>query len=161
MEYLPLLIATSTTKGAWSQNLTYNRAFDTKRDFGLYIKHSPFSIMPKPKNIITQTWKDEDGDDVFIPDQIFHEAYEMELEFIYLWEDHLANKRIHDFIETIEGRWLKMYETYTQQGRGGIYLIEADTDPTFKRRANDYVSFKAKFRVNQPDLNIKLILDRV
>lgn len=156
MDYQPLLIATSTTKGAFSADLEYNDPFDTKERFGLYIKHAPFSLRPKPKNIITQQWKDEDGDDVFIPDTIYHEPYEMELEFIYLRQDNMANVNINAFLDEIEGRWLQIYDSYTQMGRQAIYMVETTNDADFKRRNYDHVSFSVKFKVNDPDTNITL-----
>ncbi len=158
MKYLPLLIAVSKTSGAYSESLEYNEPFDTHAKYGLWIKHSPFTIRAKPKNIISQTWKDEDGDDIFIPDTIYHEPYTVELEFIYLEKDHNANENIRSFIQEIEGKWLKIYDGYTKIGRKAVVLSECEEDPTFKRRTWDYVSFKVKFNVNDPDTNIVLSL---
>lgn len=154
--YLPLLIATSKTSGAYSDNLEYNPVFDTKERYGLYIKHTPFTLRPKPKNIITQAWKDEDGDDVFIPEKVVHEPYEFECEFLYYRMDNFANQNILAFLREIEGKWLQIYDSYTQMGRRGVYLMEVDEDATFKRRNNDYVVLKVKFKVNDPDTDITL-----
>lgn len=156
MKYLPLLISVSKTGGAFSENLEYEAPFDTHAKYGLWIKHSPFTIRPKAKNIISQKWKDEDGDDVFLPNQVFHESYTLELEFIYLRNDTAANDNIRAFIEEIEGKWLKIYDVYTKIGRQAIYFTECDEDPTFKRRNSDYLNFKMKFKVNDPDTNIVL-----
>lgn len=158
MTYLPLLIAVSKTGGAYSNSLEYEEPFDTHAKYGLWIKHSPFTIRAKPKNIISQTWKDEEGDDIFIPDTIYHEPYTIELEFIYLETDHNANEKIRSFIQEIEGKWLKIYDGYTKIGRQAVILSECEEDPTFKRRTWDYVSFKVKFNVNDPDTNIVLSL---
>lgn len=155
--YLPLLIQTSKSAGAFSSSLEYNPVFDTLERFGLYIKHSPFTLRPKPKNIISQTWKDQNGDDEYIPSVITHEPYEIELEFIYFRFDGMANVNIQAFIDAIEGKWLILYDCYTQIGRRAIYMIECDAEPTFKRRGlNDYAHFKVKFKVNDPDTNVKL-----
>ncbi len=156
MLYLPLLIAVSKTAGAFSTDIEYNSPFDTKERFGLWVKHSPFTLRPKPKNIVSQTWQDEEGDDVFIPDKIVHEPYEIEIEFIYYGNNDMANVNINAFLKEIEGKWLQMYETYTRIGRQGVYMIECDDDPTFKRRGTDYVSFSVKFKVNDPDTDITL-----
>lgn len=155
--YLPLLIQTSKSAGAFSSSLEYNPVFDTLERFGLYIKHSPFTLRPKPKNIISQTWKDQNGDDEYIPSVITHEPYEMELEFVYYRNDGMANVNIQTFIDTIEGKWLKIYDSYTQIGRQAIRMIECDEDPTFKRRGlNDFAQFKIKFKVNDPDTDVSL-----
>ncbi len=158
MNYLPLLIAVSKTSGAYSDSLEYNEPFDTHAKYGLWIKHSPFTIRPKAKNIISQTWKDEDGDDVFIPDTIYHEPYSVNLEFIYLRTDNNANENIRGFIKEIEGKWLKIYDSYSQIGRQAVFMEECDEDPTFKRRTWDYLYFKVKFKVNDPDTDIVLSL---
>lgn len=157
MDYLPLLISCSTTGGAFSESLQYGEIFDTKERFGLWIQHSPFTITPAPKNILTQEWKDEDGEDVFIPSNIVHSAYDMELTFVYLRNDGQAVNNITAFIDTIKGKWLKIYDSYIQQGRQGIYMIECDSQPTFKRRNNyNLAIFTCKFKVNDPDTNITL-----
>ena len=157
--YLPLLIQTSKTTGAYSEDLLYNKPFNTLEKFGLYIKHSPFTLRPKPKNIITQTWKDSEGDDTYIPSKIYHEAYEVELEFIYFRFDGMANVNILAFINAIEGKWLILYDYYTKIGRKAVYMTECDEEPTFKRRGlNDYAHFKVKFKVNEPDTDILLKL---
>lgn len=157
MAYLPLLIACSKTAGSFSPSLEYDKAFDTRERFGLWIQHSPFTVTPKPKNILTQDWKDQDGEDTFIPEKIYHEPYEMELSFVYLRDDGNVDNNIREFISTIKGKWLKMYESYTQQGRQGVYLMEVEDDPQFKRRdTNNLLILKCKFKVNDPDTNIKL-----
>lgn len=158
MIYKPLLIAVSKKGGVFSESLEYETPFDTHAKYGLWIKHSPFTIRPKAKNIISQTWKDEDGDDIFIPDTIYHEPYTVELEFIYLENDNNANENIRSFVQEIEGKWLKIYDGYTKIGRQAVIVSELEEDPTFKRRTWDYVSFKVKFKVNDPDTNIVLSL---
>lgn len=155
--YLPLLISTSKTRGAFSPDLEYNMPFDTLARFGLYIKHIPFTIFPEPKNIIEQEWKDENGMDVYIPENIVYKSYAMEVEFVYYRNDGLANVQIAAFCNAIIGRWLKIYDTYTKIGRQQIYAKEFENDPTFVRRGNhDYASFKVIFSVNDPNTNIKL-----
>lgn len=156
--YLPLLIQRATTAGgSFSESLVYEQPFDTKERFGLWIKHAPFTILPKPKNIVSQVWKDQDGEDVFIPETITHEAYDMKLEFVYMRNDGMALENIRNFINEIEGRWLKMYESYTRQGRQALYLSATEDEPTYRRRdTNNLVIFSATFRVNDPDTVVTL-----
>lgn len=154
--YLPLLISVGKD-GCYSSSMTYDRPFDTLLKYNLYIKHVPFTVMSKVKNIITQTWKDEDGDDVFIPENIVHEAYDLELEFVYWDPTDSANAMIRQFIDEIKGKWLKVYDSYTKMGRQGVYVISADDDPRFLRReGRDCLVFNVKFRVNDPNTNIVL-----
>ncbi len=134
--------------------MQYGPAFDTHEKYGLWIKHAPYSVMPKIKNIVTQNWMDEDGEDVFLPDTIRHEAYDLELEFVYYENDNESNNNFRRFVNEIKGKWLKLYESYTGICRHGVYLVSVDEDPKFVRRGeHDTVVWTAKFRVNQPDTN--------
>ena len=150
--YLPLYIKVGET-GAFSKSMKYEDPFCTKDSYGLWIKHAPYTIRPKTKGLITQTWKDEDGDDVFLSySGAKCEAYDWEVEFVYLENDGMANVRIADFVNRIRGKWLKIHDSYTQMTRTEVYVSDFDQEPQFLRRGNrDLVIFKVKFRVNNPN----------
>ena len=93
--YKPLYIKIGQS-GAYSESIQYDRTIDTKDEFGLYVKSVPFIIQPQVKNIITQEWKDEDGEDTYIPSVVTHKAYDFTIKFIYLWNDRMANVRINN-----------------------------------------------------------------
>lgn len=157
--YLPLLIKVGHG-GSYQPGDNYGNAFDTLKKYGLYIKHSPFGLAPKIKNIISQSWLDQDGDDVYIPRAVTYEAYELNLEFVYCKGGEAraeANAKIAAFIQEISGKWLQIYDSYTHQGRQAVYLESFDDDPKFQRRGNnDVIVFTAKFKVNDPLTNIEL-----
>lgn len=152
MTYLPLYIKVGKP-GAYSKDMEYEDPFCTKDSYGLWIKHAPFTIRPKTKGLITQTWKDEDGDDVFLSvNGAKCEAYDWEVEFVYLHDDGMAHVRIADFVNRIKGKWLKIRDEYSKMTRTEVYVSEFDQEPRFKRRGdNDLVVFKVKFRVNNPN----------
>ena len=155
-DYKPFLIAVGSS-GSYSSGISYEPAFDTKNEYGLYIKHSPFTFRPRVKNIITQEWIDQDGEDVFIPETITHESYDFVCEFVYCRGDGMANENILNFLDRIEGKWFMLYDTYTNQGRQGVYFVDYNNEPTFQRRGlMDVVIFSVTFRVNDPDTNIVL-----
>lgn len=153
--------------GPYSNLMNYNSVIALYNDFGIRIKHAPFSPMAKIKNVVVQSWKDEDGDDVYLPrvtgstpgsfePAITHEAVEFNPTFV-LYESNLdtdgnftaiANQRIRDLVNKIQGRWLKIWDEYTQIGYEGVYLLDVDDDPKFKRRNYDFVEFQLKFRIN-------------
>lgn len=155
MDYKPFLIAVGGP-GAYSQGMSYEPAFDTLEEFGLYVKHTPFSFRPKVKNIISQTWLDEEGDDVYIPENITHEAYNLEVEFVYCGSNGDANEKILNFLDKIEGKWLQIYDSYTRQGRQAVYVESYSDEPKFFRRKVDVIVFRVNFRVNDPNTNIVL-----
>lgn len=153
--------------GAYSKSMVYDEIIALDRDFHIKIKHAPFSLMSKIKNVVVQSWKDEDGDDVFLPrvqgdtpgtykPAITHEAVEYNPTFV-LYEpnnnDAIANRQIKAFIKKIEGRWLKIWDEYTQVGYEGVFLIDVDDDPKFKRRGHDQVVFELNFKINGADID--------
>lgn len=169
--YQPFLIAVGE-RGCYKESMAYQKPFDTFAKYGLYIKHAPYKIFPQIKNLVSQDWPDEHGEDVFLPTTgIVNKAYDYDVEFIYYSDDGMATERIREFCEEIKGKWLQIYDTYTKIGRTGVYVMEFDPDPTFVRRkiqlktmegkANvhrDYAYFKVKFRINNPNTNIVLTL---
>ena len=138
-------------------------------DFGIRIKHAPYSPMAKIKNVVIQSWKDEDGDDVWLPRKIeeisggevaykpsiTHEAVEYTAKFVIFGDKETmdSNNKIRLLIDRIQGRWLKIWDKYTGMGFEGVYLLDVDDDPKFKRRNYDYIEFELKFRINGPSLD--------
>lgn len=152
MDYLPLLIKVGKS-GAYSKTMEYEDPFDTKESYGLWVKHTPFTIMPKTKVLISQTWNDENGDDVFLSDAGAKcEAFDWPVDFVYLENDGLAHERITEFINRIHGKWLRIQDSYSNMTRDGVYVSEVNMEPRFKRRGNkDLVIFSVTFRVNNPN----------
>lgn len=155
--YKPFLIAVGQA-GAYSDNMNYEPVFDTLDSYGLWIKHVPLSLFPKIKDVVSQKWQDEQGDDVWLPPTgIMSESYDLSIDFVYYWNDGMAMQRIRDFIERIKGKWLKIYDTYSNTGRQGVFLQEFDANPTYQRRGeHDTVILKVKFKVNDPSTDVKL-----
>lgn len=154
MDYKPFLIKVGQS-GAYSDTMTYEDAFDTKEKYGLWIQHSPYYIQPSVKNAVTQTWNDEDGDDVYLsPNGVKFEAYEFTVDFVYFEKDNLANTKIAEFVEKIKGKWLKVYDSYTQMCRTGVYFVSVEEATHFQRRGmHDTAIFTVTFKVNNPNFN--------
>lgn len=170
--YLPFLIAVGEA-GSYKESMVYQRPFDTLEKYGLFIKHAPYKAFPQIKNLVTQDWPDENGEDVWLPKTgIVNKAYDFNAEFIYYADDGMATENIRAFANEIKGKWLQIYDTYTKMGRKGVYVSEFDPDPPFKRRKiqvreldesgtpaiRDYVYFKVKFMVNDPNTDVVLTL---
>lgn len=154
MDYKPFLIKVGQS-GAYTDGMTYGEPFCTKKDFGLWVQHVPYSMHQNTKTAVTQSWIDEDGDDVFLPSSgVKSEAFDLPINFVYYANDGMANVRISQFIERIKGKWLKVYDTYTGLCYKGVYFSGCESDPTFYRRGNhDTVIFQVNFRVNFPSIN--------
>ena len=152
--------------GAYKQDMEYSEVFGMNQRFNIKVKHVPYSPMAKIKNVVVQSWKDEDGDDVWLPRRsassgsgyepaIAHEAVDYKVKFVIFGdvEKMNSNEVIHRMVNAIEGRWLKVWDEYTQMGFDGVYLVDVDDDPTFKRRSYDYVEFTLTFRVNGTNID--------
>ena len=172
-DYKPFLIAVGED-GCSREDMVYASPFDTLEAYGLYIKHTPYKAFPQIKNLVSQDWPDEHGEDVWLPKTgIVNKAYDMDVEFIYYADDGMATENIRAFANEIKGKWLQIYDTYTKMGRNGVYVSEFDADPPFKRRKiqtrtlddgaapaiRDYVYFKVKFRINDPNTDVVLTLE--
>lgn len=152
--------------GAYSENMKLTDYFGVKERFKtILVKHAPYSPMAKIKNVVVQSWKDEDGDDVWLPratgstignyiPAVVHEAVDYEVTFVIFSNKSKAdsNAKIRELVNTIEGRWLKIWDEYTHMGFTGAYLLDIDDDPTFKRRNYDHIEFTLKFKVNGTNL---------
>ena len=147
--------------GAYSSSMAYAPAFGVAEKYHCHIKHAPFSMMNKIKNVVVQTWRDEDGDDVWLPrvqsstpgvyePNIKHDAVEYKATFAYFetGDNADANNKVRLLKEELEGRWLQIFDTYTGIGYDGVYLVDVEDDPKFKRRNYDMVVFTLTFKIN-------------
>jgi len=152
--------------GAYKRDMQYSEVFGMNQRFGIKIKHAPYSPMAKIKNVVVQSWKDEDGDDVWLPRRtageggtyvpaVTHEAVEYRPKFVIFGDSQKVNSNdvIRRMINAIEGRWLKIWDEYTQMGFEGVYLVDVDDDPSFKRRSYDFVEFTLTFKINGTNID--------
>jgi hypothetical protein len=158
--------------GAYTNNMSYldengePNIIALNKNYKIKIKHAPYSPMAKIKNVVVQSWKDEDGDDVWLPKvtgsgigsttpAVTHEAVEYNPTFVIYGDAAKmdSNSVIRELISRIEGRWLKVWDEYTHMGFEGVYLVDIDDDPKFKRRNYDHIEFTLKFKVNGTNLD--------
>lgn len=129
-------------------------------EWNIYVKHIPFQIAGDVKNINTETWLDENGDDEFVPETLLFKAYEMNCDFVFIGEHGTANTKIGEFLIYItNGGMFSIYDTYTNIGRTNIRLVKGEDDPkVFYRRdgKDDVVVFSIKLKVNDPTTQITL-----
>lgn len=152
--------------GAYTKDRSqYSEPFGMNKNYHFKVKHAPYSVMPKIKNVVVQSWKDEDGDDVWLPratstepgiyiPAITHEAVEYNVKFVYFEsnESESVDSKIRSLLKRIEGHWLIIHDEYTGIAFEGAYLVDVDDDPKFKRRNYDHFEFTLKFKVNHPNI---------
>lgn len=149
--------------GAYSNDMEYeNPPIALFADYDIRIKHAPVAVMPKIKNVVVQSWKDEDGDDIWLPMRqgsqpgqyvpaITHESTTYSPIFVMFCPNEgepVATRNVRALMDRIKGRWLKLWDEYTHLGYVGAILSEPDVDPKFKRRNYDYIEFALTFIIN-------------
>ena len=140
----------------------------------------PFKAGGKTKDPAKRDWKDEQGEDVFLPNKLMFEAYDAEFEMAYVGKElasnpfnlSLAMTQIKAFKKWLTGNdttngsgaELKIYSPYASIGRQKCYLSEiSNEEPRLQlvqEGQNIYhenvVTFKVKFRVCDPMTDITL-----
>lgn len=128
--------------------------------WNIYVKHIPFQIAGEVKNVNTETWLDENGDDEFVPDTLLYKAYEMVCDFVFIGTHGTANAKINDFINYLSRDGMfSIYDTYTKIGRTNVRFSKGDSNPKVLYRRdgdNDIVVFSLTLKVNDPITQITL-----
>lgn len=135
---------------------------DTKSQWGVVCKDFPFAVYGETKELPKRDWKDEDGEDTFIPDRLYMQAYDLDVEFAYKGEMDTANEKVIGFLDYLSGKddsgaELKVYDTYTKIGRQSVYYKSVEPD-LFVRKTDegDVLTFSVTFRVTDPQTQITL-----
>lgn len=66
-DYKDFLISIGKPGAYSAKDEDYQKAIGVYKTYHILIKHTPYNIFPKIKEPVTQTWKDENGDDVWLP----------------------------------------------------------------------------------------------
>lgn len=137
---------------------------DTLSNWGIVCKEFPFKLYGEAKELPTRDWKDEDGDDEYIPDELKIASYELEVEFVYKGNIDSANTQIKSFLDYLTGRGgtgaeLMVYDTYTKIGRQSVRFVSVEEDVFYRQEeGGDVVVFVVTFKVNDPVTDITLSL---
>lgn len=121
----------------------------------------PFDVYPKIKELPSNDWPDEHGDDTFIPAKLMIAAYDYEINFCYKGLDGSAYSAIKPFIDYLtgvdgNGVELSIYSPYNKIGRQKAYFTGL-SDLKYRRMgAEDVLTFSVKFRITDPVTDITL-----
>lgn len=136
----------------------------------------PFEIGGEPKEPYKNDWKDEHGEDTYIPNTLVLKAYDMRVKFAYkgavssaygvltAFRDFLigvaGTKKYSGGTATQElvdgGASLDIYFPYTGIGRQKCYLKQFADSAFTKSNIDDVLEFSAVFRVTDPLTSITL-----
>lgn len=135
---------------------------DTLDNWGIVCKEFPFKLYGEAKELPSHDWKDEDGDDEYIPSKLPIASYEVEVEFAYKGVMDSANASIKGFLDYLTGRdgsgvELAVYDTYTKIGRQHVRFVSVSDDVFYRQEeGGDVVVFSVTFKVNDPVTDITL-----
>lgn len=135
---------------------------DTFDNWGIVCKDFPFKLHGEAKELPVTDWKDEDGDDEYIPNELKIASYEMDVEFVYKGDMNTANTKIKGFLDYLTGRGgtgaeLMVYDTYTKIGRQKVRFVSVDPDVFYRQEeGGDVIVFVVTFKVNDPVTDITL-----
>ena len=149
------------------QKLTTNATVKDSAQWNIYVSHMPFNLSPKAKDLPKRSRPDQNGDDEYVPDTMFYEAYEMDVTFLYCiptvkasGTTGISNTDIKAFLDYLKtGGVFKMYDAYTKIGRTKVRYVDFNEKMFFRREGlNDVVEFTLKLKVNDPVTEITLSL---
>ena len=100
---------------------------DSLTDFGIVCTDAPFMPFGEAKELASNDWPDEDGEDTYIPAQIPLAAYDMEIGLAYKGSLGSCYTKIKAFRDYVTGRdnsggAMKVYLPYPGIGRQNVYF---------------------------------------
>jgi hypothetical protein len=122
-------------------------------DFGIMPLSHPFAVQLEQKELPTNDWLDEDGDDEFVPDKPCFKSFEDEVEFgIEADTPQDALGVIAYFIIYLSfGGAFAMYDEHTEIGYEDVRFVKLEpTADKIEKDGKSIIQFKVVFKVNSP-----------
>lgn len=132
-------------------------------DFGFYGMEIPFVLAADVKEPSKNDWKDEDGDDEYLPAEGLRlSAFDFELKLGYKGSRDSANARLEALLEYLTGRdgtgpRFKIYSTYTGKGYNDVRFSGLSDDAELVRDdGGDILVVTITLKVNDPATRVVL-----
>lgn len=159
--YAPLYIQTATDSSAVDILITY----------GVVVKNHSFPITRKPKEPYKNTWFDEHGDDEYIGDKMYVEAFTFTEKCVMITKENdsasarqkLANQ-IRTFQDYLFNGEFMIFDDYTKTG---FRKVRVSDFPTPSNEDYDVCNGKARvifdvtFKVNDPETLMKMSAGKI
>lgn len=125
-------------------------------EWGIMPTSASMQVASEVKELPSNDWKDENGDDEYIPDEVVFKAYQQEISFAYKGEDPSGD--IRRFIEYLAyGGAFSMYDERTKTGRQKVRFVKYDTDAEYiPEDGTSTVLFAITLKVNDPITEVEL-----
>lgn len=161
MAYNTYIQQIKTTNGT-----TYSKGsvVDILAKFKIACQEFPFQKHPKHKELATNDWYDEHGQEVYVPDTLPMSHYDIEATFMYKGSETDIRNDISDFIDFLQGRKkganadtvqsarLAIYNDYVGFGRKDVVVAEVSNSLFYIQDSavDALAQFKVKFTVYDP-----------
>lgn len=136
---------------------------ETGSDFGFYGMEIPFMMQAEAKEPSKNDWKDEDGDDEYIPqDGLRMQAFEIEIKLGYKGAKDTANAKLAALLKYLTGKdgcgaRMKIYSTYTKIGYNDVRFVSINDDAELVRdNDGDILIVAITLKVNDPVTKVVL-----
>lgn len=158
MIYVPKIVG---YKPFYVQTSSDTVAVDTT-EWGLVAKSNPYPVIPTPKSVYKNDWKDENGDDEYA-DAISYSSISFSMSFyIKTFDDGertakevMLSQIDSFFVKVREGEFM-VYDSYTGVGYRKV-RFDSYREDSFKARENwARCIFSVTFKANDPVTRMKL-----
>lgn len=105
--------------------------YDTIKNFDIFLKSAPFNYCTEVKDVPSNDWHDEDGEEEYIPtNNLKLKAFEITIEWAYKGSD--ANEAIREFSDFLlsQSPFEYMYDTYNNIKYRNVRLVKIHDDAT-------------------------------
>ena len=144
-------------KGFYIQKAESQDIKESNESWNIVVKIIPFTLIPDVKEYAKTDWRDQNGDDEFIPSVPVYKAYDLDVTFYCIAPHNTANGYIKSFFDYIRSGEFSLYDKYTGIGRQKVHYVSFSPKSFIRRRGqNDVVEFTLKFKVNDPLTDIIL-----
>lgn len=142
---------------------------DVSQSYNVVLEDMPRIIPLVPKNIYSHSWKDQNGDDEYMPDTLYYEPAECELTFGC--RSVSAENTVWDILKTflawISTGTFSFYSEYSGIGRQNVRFAELSDDAQYSRQIlrtgdtdveEEILQFRVTFKINDPKTEVTLSL---
>jgi len=124
---------------------------DLVKDFDMVCLSFPLQLNLEAKEIVSDDWAEEDGEDWFEPPVLPLKAYDIDVEIGYSGDNWRT--KIESFLNYLTGQdgsgvKIKMYDVHTGIGRKGVRFVSYK--PNLSGYDGKLMTFTLRFRVTDP-----------
>jgi len=129
---------------------------NTKTAYGMIAKENPFPLIPEPKDVYSNDWKDEDGIEEYVG-AIKYKPLEFDVTFYIREEDTqsktaavLLREDVEAFFNAVKGSDFKIFDDFNGRGYQNVRYIGYSKESETVVGSVAKAVIKVSFRANDP-----------